>query len=63
MIRLNVFTFLLVVLPFLATAQSFYNIRKDRQLIVTAGSGIANYFGDLVNPKSLGKIRPNFMVG
>lgn len=31
--------------------------------MVTAGSGTANYFGDLVNPGTLGEVRYNVVVG
>lgn len=47
----------------LVNAQSFYAIRRERSLIATVGTGTANYFGDLVNPGTLGKLRPNIIVG
>jgi hypothetical protein len=52
-----------VLIPGLANAQSFYAIRKERSLIVTIGSGTANYFGEMVNPKEYGKTRYNIVVG
>jgi len=32
------------------TAQSFYAIRKNRSLILVAGTGTSTYFGELANP-------------
>jgi hypothetical protein len=50
-------------LAFHTHGQSFYAVRRERSLIATFGSGTANYFGDLVNPKSLGKTRYNIVLG
>lgn len=52
-----------VLVTELSFGQSFYAIRRERSLMVTVGSGSANYFGELVNPGSLGKIRPNLVLG
>ncbi len=46
-----------------AEAQSFYAIRRERSLIATVGAGSANYFGELVNPGTLGELRPGLNVG
>lgn len=46
-----------------AIAQSFYNIRRDRDLIVTLGTGTASYYGEMVNPGQMGKLRPNIVAG
>jgi Domain of unknown function (DUF6089) len=46
-----------------SVAQSFYSVRHERTLIATVGAGSANYFGELVNPGSLGKIKPGLNVG
>jgi hypothetical protein len=51
------------LLPGLATSQSFYAIRRERSLIATIGTGTANYFGEMVNPKEYGKTRYNIVVG
>lgn len=51
------------LLPSLACAQSFYAIRKERSLIGSIGTGTANYFGEMVNPKEYGKIRYNIVIG
>jgi hypothetical protein len=60
---LLVFLFLLLLLPEWLSAQSFYAVRRERNLILTVGSGSANYFGDLVNPGEWGKTRYNILVG
>jgi hypothetical protein len=54
---------LLSFLPFLAEAQSFYAIRRPRNLTIYGGTGTALYKGELVNPQELGKIRYNLLVG
>ncbi len=53
----------LVLVTELSFGQSFYAIRRERSLIATVGTGTAHYFGELVNPNSLGKYRPNIVVG
>jgi hypothetical protein len=63
---INQFRFLLfalILVPYLADAQSFYAIRRNRNLMVNAGSGIAYYKGDLVDPKELGILKPNIAIG
>ncbi len=59
----RVFLFLLLFLPEWLDAQSFYAVRRERNLILTVGSGSANYFGDLVNPGEWGRTRYNILVG
>lgn len=58
---------LLLILTLFASealnAQSFYAVRRERSLIATVGTGGANYFGEMVNPGSLGKTRYNIIVG
>lgn len=44
-------------------AQSFYNIRRNRNLMVNVGSGTASYKGEMVNPGELGILRPNITMG
>lgn len=46
-----------------AEAQSFYAVRRDRTLILTAGTGTSTYYGELSNPGTLLKFQPNFNVG
>jgi hypothetical protein len=59
----SLFILVFAVVANWADAQSFYSLRKDRSLIATLGTGTANYFGDLVNPGTLGKIRYNIVAG
>src|SRR5688572_33436009 len=49
--------------PEVLNAQSFYAVRRERSLIATFGTGGANYFGEMVNPGTLGKTRYNVIVG
>ncbi|HBH22218.1 MAG TPA: hypothetical protein DDY13_02225 [Cytophagales bacterium] len=44
-------------------AQGYYNIRRARNLVVTGGTGLAFYFGDLADPGDISNITPNFTVG
>jgi hypothetical protein len=44
-------------------AQSFYNIRRNRNLMVNLGSGTATYKGEMVNPGELGIVKPNITAG
>jgi hypothetical protein len=46
-----------------ADAQSFFAIRRERSLLVTFGSGTAMYQGEMVNPKQVGKVRYNVVLG
>jgi hypothetical protein len=46
-----------------AQAQSFYNIRRNRNLMVNLGSGTATYKGEMVNPGEVGIVKPNITVG
>lgn len=48
--------------PFFADAQSFFAIRRNRNLLVGVGSGTANYYGEMVNPGEFGVIKPNITV-
>jgi hypothetical protein len=45
--------------PFFVEAQSFFAIRRNRNLLVGLGSGTANYYGEMVNPGEFGIIKPN----
>ncbi|MBI1767919.1 MAG: hypothetical protein HY015_06760 [Bacteroidetes bacterium] len=55
--------FLLLIIPYLASAQSFFAIRQERRLILTAGTGTATYFGELSNPGTILNFQPNLNVG
>ena len=59
----QVFLLVLIFIPDWLSAQSYYAVRRERNLILTAGSGIANYFGDMVDPGEWGKTRYNIVVG
>jgi hypothetical protein len=61
--KARIIVFLLMALPSLLEAQSFYAVRRNRELILNVGTGTANYFGELVNPHQLGAVRPNIVVG
>ncbi len=50
-------------LPFEGSSQSFYALRRDRNFLVSLGSGTANYKGEMVNPGEWGKLRPNVAIG
>src|SRR5258707_15798082 len=52
-----------VIIPELVAAQSFFAIRKDRTLILTAGTGTSTYYGELSNPGKIVKLQPNLNVG
>ncbi len=61
--KLNFILFAISALPLFCDAQSFYAIRRNRNLMVSGGSGIAYYQGDLVDPGEFGIIKPNIAVG
>src|SRR5215831_14088099 len=44
-------------------AQSFFAIRHQRSLMLTAGTGSSTYYGELSNPGTLLKLQPNLNVG
>lgn len=43
--------------------QSFYNFRSGRDYIVSLGTGVTSYFGDLNNPKDYLDTKPNVNIG
>ena len=53
----------LALLPFFSEAQSFYAIRRPRNMALSIGTGTATYSGELVNPKQVGKVRYNLSFG
>ncbi|RAW01279.1 hypothetical protein [Pseudochryseolinea flava] len=59
--KILVFT-IVTFAPFFADAQSFFAIRRNRNLLVGLGSGTANYYGEMVNPGEFGIIKPNITV-
>ena len=52
--KFTLFVFLLTVTLFEAEAQSFYSYRRDRDFLITVGSGTTNYFGRNGKPRILG---------
>lgn len=53
----------LVILPELSQGQSFFAVKRERSLILTAGTGSSTYYGELSNPGTTIKFQPNFNVG
>lgn len=60
---LRILLLLVLLLPEVLHAQSFYAVRRERNLIVIGGTGTANYKGDLADPHSLNKTRLNILIG
>jgi hypothetical protein len=44
-------------------AQGFYSKRNQERIYISAGTGLANYLGDLANPGLTFRLRPNIHVG
>jgi hypothetical protein len=58
--------FVLIVfttIPFVGYSQSFFALRRDRNFLVSVGTGTATYKGEMVNPGDFGRLRPNVAVG
>ena len=47
----------------LASAQSFYSVRRERSLILVAGTGTSTYFGELTNNGDYIDAKPNINAG
>jgi hypothetical protein len=47
----------------LGYSQSFYATRKDRNFLISIGSGTANYYGEMVDPGEFGTLKPNIAIG
>jgi hypothetical protein len=61
---LKITVLILSLVPFIAQAQSFYSFRAvNRNLMVSAGSGVATYKGEMVDPGELGMARANIAFG
>ncbi|HTF16719.1 MAG TPA: hypothetical protein VK658_01535 [Chryseolinea sp.] len=52
-----------LVIPLTTYSQSFFALRRERNFLVSLGSGTANYYGEMVNPGELGRLRPNIAAG
>ena len=50
-------------LPFVVYSQSFFALRRDRNFLVSVGTGTATYKGEMVNPGDFGSLRPNVAIG
>jgi hypothetical protein len=50
-------------IPFVSYSQSFFALRRDRNFLVSVGTGTATYKGEMVNPGDFGRLRPNVAVG
>ena len=48
---------------FMANAQSFYAARKERSLLLVAGTGTSTYLGDMADDGDYFDARPNLVVG
>jgi hypothetical protein len=53
----------LTTVPFVGNSQSFFAIRRDRNFLVSVGTGTATYKGEMVNPGDFGSLRPNVAIG
>lgn len=53
----------LLTIPALGIAQSFFAIKQDRGLLLTAGTGTSTYYGELSNPGTILIPQPNVNVG
>ncbi|MFM9840754.1 MAG: DUF6089 family protein [Cyclobacteriaceae bacterium] len=53
----------LLLLSFLAEAQSFYATKRERSLILTGGLGTSTYLGDLANRTVIPNVDPNINIG
>lgn len=62
-IRIVFFIAFVVQIPSWVSAQSFYASKRNRDLILNAGTGVARYYGELANPNTIGKLKPNINVG
>jgi hypothetical protein len=63
----GLFTFYLLLFATMASvdvsAQSFYSFRRDRDFLLTFGTGATSYLGELSTKGQFGDIKPNLLVG
>ena len=52
-----------MTIPFVGYSQSFFAMRRDRNFLVSVGTGTAVYKGEMVNPGDFGRPRPNVAFG
>lgn len=43
--------------------QSFYSFRRDRDFLISFGTGTSSYFGEMVNPGEFGELKANIAIG
>lgn len=53
----------LTMIPFIGRTQSFFALRRERNFLVSFGTGTANYKGEMVNPGEFGTLKPNLTAG
>lgn len=63
MARVAICLALMSILIDSANAQSFYARRRDRDLMLVAGSGTSTYLGELTNPGDYLDAEPNLVLG
>lgn len=56
-------TLFTMILSLTAEAQSFYAMKRERKLIVSAGLNMASYYGDLKDNKDILDTRPSVSLG
>ena len=56
-------TFSLLLVAAATFAQSFYAARRERSLILTGGTGVSTYYGELANPGEYLKANLNLNAG
>lgn len=61
--KLYLLTCLLLAVTFVAEAQSFYAVRRNRGLILSVGTGTSTYFGELKNNGDYIDAKPNLNLG
>ncbi|HTE31780.1 MAG TPA: DUF6089 family protein [Chryseolinea sp.] len=61
--QLTLASIILLGITTVGYSQSFFALRRDRNFLVSLGSGTANYFGEMVNPGEFGTLKPNVAAG
>lgn len=61
--KLYLLTYFLLAVTFVAEAQSFYMMRRDRSLIATVGLNTSTYYGDLKDDSDIIDAKPSLSLG
>lgn len=61
--RLIILGFVLVSAVEFASAQSFYSVRRDRNLILLVGANTSTYYGDLKDNSDILDVKPSLTLG